>query len=274
MALTLVGAGCDPYLSDSLPASIARTRSLMIVAIDGPAGSGKSTTARRVADAMGWLYLDTGAMYRTIGLAFLDRGAPFTAEAAADLVDDLDLDLRMGTDGLRACLDDVDVTERIRTPEASEAASRVSAFPAVRERLVDEQRRIAQEQTSKGRGVVMEGRDIGTVVAPEAEVKVYMVANPEERAERRHRELVARGEDVSLGEVADEISERDARDATREVSPLRQAKDAITVDTTGLSIDEQVERVVALIRERGATSSVQPDPADADSATRTISSSS
>lgn len=243
----------------------------MIVAIDGPAGSGKSTTAKRVADAMGWLYLDTGAMYRTIGLAFLDRNAPFTTEAAEGLLNELDLDLRMGTDGLRACLNDEDVTERIRTPEASEAASRVSTFPAVRERLVEEQRRIAREQTAAGRGVVIEGRDIGTVVAPEAEVKVYMVANPEERAERRHRELVARGETVTLDEVADEISERDARDATREVSPLRQAEDAITIDTTGLSIDEQVERVVELIRERSAASPVQSDPAGPGSATRTIS---
>lgn len=242
----------------------------MIVAIDGPAGSGKSTTAKRVAEALGWLYLDTGAMYRTIGLAFLDRAAPFTDEVAAELLADLDLDLRMGTEGLQACLNDEDVTDRIRTPEASEAASRVSAFPAVRERLVEEQRRIAREHTADGRGVVMEGRDIGTVVAPDAEVKVYMVANPEERAERRHRELVARGEHVTLDEVADEIAGRDARDSTREASPLRQAADAVTLDTTGLSIDEQVERVVALIRARGgerrAASPVQAGPADPESA--------
>jgi cytidylate kinase len=243
----------------------------MIVAIDGPAGSGKSTTAKRVADAMGWLYLDTGAMYRTIGLAFQERNAPFDAEAAATLLDDLDLDLRMGTDGLRACLNGEDVTERIRTPEASEAASHVSTLSAVRERLVAEQRRIAQEQTAQGRGVVIEGRDIGTVVAPDAEVKVYMVANPQERAQRRHRELTARGETASLEDVANDIAERDARDATRDVSPLRQAEDAITLDTTGLSIDEQVERVVALIRERRAASPVQSDPAAAHPATRTES---
>lgn len=240
----------------------------MIVAIDGPAGSGKSTTAKRVAEALGWLYLDTGAMYRTVGLAFLDRDVPFTEAAAADLLAELKLDLRMGTEGLQACLNEEDVTERIRTPEASEAASRVSAFPVVRERLVEEQRRMAREHTAEGRGVVMEGRDIGTVVAPEAEVKVYMVANPEARAERRHRELVARGEDVTVDEVADEIGRRDARDSTRKASPLRQAEDAITLDTTELSIDEQVERVVALVRERWAASSVQVGPVGAGPSAR------
>lgn len=234
----------------------------MIVAIDGPAGSGKSTTARRVADAMGWLYLDTGAMYRTVALAFLDRGAAFTDEAAEGLLASLDLDLRMGTDGLMVTLDHDDVTERIRTPETSEAASRVSALPAVRRRLVEEQRRMAREQNDAGLGVVMEGRDIGTVVFPEADVKVYMVANPEARAERRHRELTDQGETVSLDDVAEDIAERDARDATRSVSPLRQAEDAVVLDTTGLDIDEQVKRVVALVRtrlhERDKASPVQP----------------
>ncbi len=237
----------------------------MIVAIDGPAGSGKSTTARRVADAVGWLYLDTGAMYRTVALAFLDRGVPFTEDAAAGLLAALDLDLRMGTDGLATYLDGEDVTERIRTPGASEAASRASALPAVRRRLVAEQRRMAAEQTAAGLGVVMEGRDIGTVVFPDADVKVYMVANPAERAERRHRELVEQGATVSLDAVAEDIAERDARDATREVSPLRQAEDAVVLDTTGLGIDEQVGRVVALVRarlrERDAASAVQPDSA-------------
>jgi cytidylate kinase len=237
----------------------------VIVAIDGPAGSGKSTTARRVADAVGWLYLDTGAMYRTIALAFLDRGTAFTDEAAASLLTSLNLDLRMGLDGLQVTLDGKDVTDRIRTTEATEAASRVSTLPSVRRRLVDEQRRMAREQTADGLGVVMEGRDIGTVVFPDADVKVYMVANPEERAERRHRELANKGEAISLEDVAEDIAERDARDATRAVSPLRQAEDAVILDTTGLDIDEQVERVVALVRarlrEREIASVVEPDPA-------------
>ena len=243
----------------------------MIVAIDGPAGSGKSTTAKRVADAMGWLYLDTGAMYRTVGLAFLDSGTPFSEADADELLGKLDLDLKMGETGLIAYLNGEDVTERIRTPEASEAASRVSTFPAVRARLVEEQRRIAREEIREGGGVVMEGRDIGTVVFPEAEVKVYMVANPEERAQRRHRELTEKGAQVSLNAVSDEIAERDARDATRAASPLRQASDAITLDTTGLSIDDQVQRVVALIRERSAGSPVQVGPAAPERPTPTKS---
>ena len=241
----------------------------MIVAIDGPAGSGKSTTAKRVADAMGWLYLDTGAMYRTVGLAFIESATPYTEADADDLLSKLELDLKMGKDGLVAYLNGEDVTTQLRTPEASEAASRVSTFPAVRARLVEEQRRIARNETAQGSGVVMEGRDIGTVVFPDAEVKVYMVANPEERAERRHRELTEKGETVSLAAVSDEIAERDARDSTRDASPLRQAADAITLDTTGLSIDDQVERVVALIRERSGVSPVQPGPAGAEAPTVT-----
>lgn len=164
---------------------------------------------------------------------------------------------------LRVFLHAEDVTERIRTPEASEAASRVSALPSVRARLVDEQRRIARERIAEGGGVVMEGRDIGTVVFPDAEVKVFMVANPMARAERRHRELADRGEDVSLDAVADEIAARDARDSQRAVAPLRPAEDAVTLDTTRLSIDEQVERVLALVRERSAESPVQSGPARA-----------
>ncbi len=236
------------FASSVLAASTPLPR--VIVAIDGPAGSGKSTTARRVADVLGWLYLDTGAMYRTVALAFRERGVAFTDEAAAGLLASLDLDLQVGADGLVALLDGEDVTERIRTPEVTEAASRVSALPAVRRRLVAEQRRMAREQAADGRGVVIVGRDLGTGVFPDAEVKIYQVANPAARAERRHREMASRGETVTLDAVAEDIAERDARDAGRAVSPLRQAADAVELDTTGLGIDEQVARVVALVRER------------------------
>lgn len=232
--------------------------SALIVAIDGPAGSGKSTTARRVADALGWLYLDTGAMYRATALAFLDAGAAFSADGAERVLPGLQLDLRRNGEGaLHVFLYGEDVTGRVRTPEATEAASRVSALPSVRARLVDEQRRIALARMAEGSGVVIEGRDIGTVVFPDAEVKVFMVAHPVARAERRHRELTERGEDVSLEAVAAELAARDARDEGRDVSPLRPAEDAVHLDTSRLSIDEQVERVLGLVRERGGPSAAR-----------------
>jgi CMP/dCMP kinase len=220
----------------------------VIVAIDGPAGSGKSTTARRVAEQMGWLYLDTGAMYRAVAVAFLEAGVPFTDEAAAELLADLRLDLVPGAGGFRVLLNGEDVTDRIRTPESSVAASRVSALPAVRERLVAEQRRIAGERRAAGEGAVLEGRDIGTVVFPDAEVKVFLVADPGERARRRRAELSARGEAPSLAEVAADIVARDERDRTRAIAPLRPASDAVELDTTALSVEEQVQSVVELVR--------------------------
>lgn len=238
----------------------------MIVAIDGPAGSGKSTTARRVADALGWLYLDTGAMYRATALAFLERGATATPEAAAELLPGLRLGLEQAAEGLRVLLDGRDVSERIRAPEVGEAASRVSALPAVRERLVEEQRRLALAELAAGRGAVLEGRDIGTVVFPEADVKVFLVAEAEERARRRLRELRARGVRAELAEVAAEMAERDARDASRAHAPLRQAEDAHLLDTTGLSVEEQVARVLELVRDRHGARPVQTDSAHSQSA--------
>jgi len=222
----------------------------VIVAIDGPAGSGKSTTARRVAEHLGWLYLDTGAMYRAVGLAFLDRSAPFTDAGAERVLADLDLWLERDGGGLRVLLGGADVSERIRTPFASEAASRASALPAIRDRMMEEQRRIARAQLASGGGVVIEGRDIGTVVFPEADVKVFLIADPEERARRRHAELQANGVDTPLGAVAADLDARDARDRAREVAPLRKASDAEELDTTRLSLEEQVGRVVALVESR------------------------
>lgn len=223
----------------------------MIVAIDGPAGSGKSTTARRVAEKMGWLYLDTGAMYRAVGLAFLDQGRPFTGDAADRLLPETSVDLRPAGDELHVYLNDVDVTSRIRTPEASKAASQVAVLAEVRSKLVETQRRIARREVDAGRGVVMEGRDIGTVVFPDADVKFFMIADLEARAKRRHAELVEKMDDVppSLQSVIDELAERDQRDAERAHSPLKAASDATMLDTTGLSIEAQVERVLKRIRE-------------------------
>lgn len=198
----------------------------MLIAIDGPAGAGKSTVARAVARALGWTYLDSGAMYRAVALAAL-RGTPPPVR----------IDL-----GERVLADGEDVTEAIREPAVSERASEVAADPAVRERLVAMQRALIA-----GGDWVAEGRDIGTVVAPDAELKVFLTASPEERARRR-----AEQEGRPLGDVLAEQRERDARDASREHSPLRAAADAVEVDTTGLPIDAVVERIAALGRERHA----------------------
>jgi cytidylate kinase len=209
---------------------VETTLSGMIVAIDGPAGAGKSTVARGVARALGFTYLDSGAMYRSVALASLERdGEP--AEVAAAI----DLDL-----GARVLLDGRDVTEAIRAPEVSEAASRVAADPGVRDALVAKQR----ELMANGDWVA-EGRDIGTVVAPDAEVKVFLTASGEERARRRAAEL---GADVET--VQAEQALRDERDRTREHSPLEPAPGSVELDTTGLSVDEVVERIAGLVAER------------------------
>src|SRR3954471_22818493 len=192
----------------------------MLIAIDGPAGAGKSTVARAVARALGWTYLDSGAMYRAVALAAL-RGAPSPER--------IELGDRVLSDG-------EDVTDAIRTPEVTEKASEVAADPAVRERLVAMQRALIAD----GR-YVAEGRDIGTVVAPDAEVKVFLTASPEERARRR-----AEQEGRPVGDVLAEQRERDARDESREHSPLRAAADAVELDTTGLSVDDVVARIAGM----------------------------
>jgi cytidylate kinase len=197
----------------------------VIVAIDGPAGAGKSTVARAVARALGFTYLDSGAMYRAVALASL-RGR--------DDVSELDIGLDNGAVRLAG----EDVTHLIRTPEVSQAASEVAARPEVRSALVAKQR----ELMSHGNWVA-EGRDIGTVVAPDAELKVYLTASPEERARRRAAEL-----GLPVEQVLADLADRDERDAGREHSPLRAADDAVEVDTTGLSIDEVVEKIAGLAR--------------------------
>jgi cytidylate kinase len=201
----------------------------MVVAIDGPAGAGKSTVARESARALGFTYLDSGAMYRAVGLMTNRHGGP-AAERAAEL------DIRLGD---RVLANGEDVTDAIRTPEASEAASRVATDPAVREALVGKQRELL------GSGDwVAEGRDIGTVVAPDAEVKVFLTASPEERARRRAEEL---GTDVET--VLRDQAIRDAQDRDREHSPLKLARGAVELDTSGLSVDEVVARVVDLVND-------------------------
>ena len=199
----------------------------MVVAIDGPAGAGKSTVARAVADALGFTYLDSGAMYRCVGLVAREQG-----RAPADVAPELRIEL-----GERVVCDGRDVTDAIRTPEVSEAASRVAADPQVRRAVVAQQQRLVRSGDW-----VAEGRDIGTVVAPDAAVKVFLTASPQERARRRAAQI---GADVAT--VLQEQRIRDERDTTRVHSPLAAAPDAVELDTTGLSQDEVVARVVALV---------------------------
>ena len=202
----------------------------MVVAIDGPAGAGKSTIARAVADALGFGYLDSGAMYRAVAVAVMERGGP-AAERAREL--EIELGERVRADGR-------DITEEIRTPEASETASRIATDPAVRSALVDKQRALLSDGDW-----VAEGRDIGTVVAPDAELKVFLTASPEERARRRARDL---GADWRV--VLQDQTLRDEQDRSRADSPLRASYDSVELDTTDLSIDEVVERIVSLVRDR------------------------
>ena len=201
-----------------------------------------------MAERLGWLYLDTGAMYRAVGLAFRDRGLPFTDSAAASLVSDLDVRLSPGPDRVLVALDGVDVTDRVRTPDAAEAASRASALGPVREAMVALQRRVAADQPT---GVVVEGRDIGTVVFPDAAVKFFLVADLEARARRRLADFEGGGPDLdapAFETVRDELAARDARDQDRAISPLRAADDAVTLDTTALTIDQQVDHVLDAVR--------------------------
>jgi CMP/dCMP kinase len=210
----------------------------MVIAIDGPAGAGKSTVARGVADALGFTYLDSGAMYRCVALAALWEGAGLDdGEAIGALAERLEI----GLDGPRVLLGGREVTGEIRTPEVSAAASRVSVHPRVRVAMVERQRQLI----ASGR-YVAEGRDIGTVVSPDSPLKIFLTASDEERARRRAAET---GEEAEA--VLEAQRRRDARDTGREHGALRAAADAIELDTTGLALDEVVARVVALARERG-----------------------
>jgi cytidylate kinase len=212
-----------------------------IIAIDGPAGSGKSTVARAVADRLGLEYLDTGAMYRGVTCAALRRGVdPVDAEEVARLV--LDVELLVTRDSV--LVDGADATAEIRGPEVSRAVSIVAANPAVRTEMVRRQRAWADDRG----GGVLEGRDIGTVVFPDATLKVYLDADPAVRAERRSKEVA----DLDYATVAADLARRDALDQGRAVSPLAEADDAVAVDTTGLAVDEIVARICAELESRGA----------------------
>ncbi|HQH22030.1 MAG TPA: (d)CMP kinase [Thermoleophilia bacterium] len=216
---------------------------MTVVAIDGPVASGKSTVARRVARRLGYLYLDTGAMYRAVGLLATEAGVPLDDESAVREVA-ATAHLCFDGDG-RLHAGDRDLSGLIRTLEMGTAASIVSTLPDVRRLLVERQRELG-----RGADVVMEGRDIGTNVFPDAEVKVYLSARPEVRAERRAAELEAAGAAMDRRQVLTELRERDRRDSRREVAPLRKADDAVEVDSSGLSLEEVVDAVVAIVREK------------------------
>jgi cytidylate kinase len=215
----------------------------VIVAIDGPAAAGKSSVARAVAERSGFSYLDTGAMYRAVALACLEAGLePDDSEGVERLA--ADLDIRM--EGPRVFIGSRDVSERIRAPEVTAVVSDVSALPGVRAALAGHQRRLAEAQD-----VVMEGRDIGTVVFPEADLKIFLTASPEERARRRARQEGYGEDDLSLARIRASIERRDRADESRARSPLTRAPDAVLLDSTGLTLEEVVEAIAALVEERG-----------------------
>lgn len=217
-----------------------------IVAIDGPAGAGKSTVARTLAQRLGYLYIDTGAMYRAVALIAQRKGIDWNdGEALAAMTSALEIDFARDDERPRIRVDGEDLSGAIRSPEISRGSSQVSQWPGVRKALVEQQRRLAAEG-----GAVMEGRDIGTVVFPNARLKIFLTATPDERARRRAEELQARGESVDLESVRADVIERDRRDMEREHSPLRQADDAVEFYTDGLTIDEVVARLEQMAKER------------------------
>jgi cytidylate kinase len=225
----------------------------LTIAIDGPAGSGKSSVARRVANILGYLYMDSGAMYRAVALKALRKKLSLTDEPAlGTMARGTHIELRRPSaqqeaGGAKNCvfLDGVEVTDEIRTEEVAQAASRLATIQEVREVLVAEQQR-----AGAGGGIVMEGRDIGTVVFPKAELKIFLEASPEVRAERRWKEHQEKGDAISLEEVVEEVRQRDRRDRERKVSPLVRAADAVLVDNTAMGIEETARVIVMLVKER------------------------
>lgn len=219
---------------------------LISVAIDGPVGAGKSTIARAAAERLNFIYCDTGALYRAVGLFCHRSGVDMhDPSEIAMAMSDIKLEIRLVDGVQRIFLNGEDVSEEIRQPEISMAASTVSAVPEVRAALLSMQRNIAETNS-----VIMDGRDIGTVVLPNAEVKIFLTADPEVRAKRRYDELVAKGSDVTFEEVLDDLNKRDYNDSHRAAAPLKQAADAVLADTSELDFEQSVELICELIKER------------------------
>ena len=213
----------------------------MIIAIDGPAGSGKSTIAKLIAEELGLVYLDTGAMYRLVTLKALNDGILGNLDKIIKMLDNLNIDIK--ENGFY--LDDIDVSEEIRKPVVSENVSDIAAIREVREKMVDLQRKF-----SESKNVILDGRDIGTVVFPNADVKIFLVADAKERANRRYKELVAKGENVRIEEIYENILKRDEIDSTRKESPLKKADNAIEVDTTSKNIEEVKNEILNIVRKK------------------------
>ncbi len=215
------------------------------IAIDGPAGAGKSSVARAVAKKLGFIYIDTGALYRSIGVAALRKGYKTDdAEKVISLLPGIELSIRFVDGEQRVILNGEDVSRDIRLPEASMAASNVSAIPEVRSFLLDMQKKLARENNC-----LMDGRDIGTVILPDAELKIFLTASPEVRADRRYKELIEKGTPKDYDELLQEIIQRDYNDSHRAVAPLKPAEDAVTVDTSDMSFDEVTEKIISLAKE-------------------------
>ncbi len=218
------------------------------IAIDGPAGAGKSTIAKMLAKELGYVYVDTGAMYRAMAYYFLQQGiAKEDAAAINAAVDGADVTIRYEDGAQKVLLNGEDVTGGLRTEQVGNMASSTSVYPAVRVKLVTLQQKLA-----KTADVIMDGRDIGTCVLPDAQVKIYLTASVETRAKRRYDELVEKGEHADLAKIAEDIKERDYRDMHREMSPLRQADDAVLVDSSDMSIEQVVSAILGIVKEKQA----------------------
>ena len=217
----------------------------IVVAIDGPAGAGKSTIAKLVAEKLGYAYIDTGAMYRSVAWKFLQTGKAFEEAFISQLAQTMVIEFKPEASVNRVFVDSVEVTAAIRSTEVTAIVSKVAAIGAVREAMVAQQRRMGEAG-----GVLMDGRDIGTVVFPNAQLKVFLTASVEERALRRYKELVAKEEKVDLSQLQKDIASRDKQDSERAISPLRQAEDALLLDTSDMNIEQVTDKILQLVQER------------------------
>lgn len=216
------------------------------IAIDGPSGAGKSTISKLAAERFGYVYVDTGALYRAVGLYAVRCGIdPQNAEQSEAILKDMSIEMMYVKGHQRVYLNGEDVTDDLRTPQISKAASDISAHPAVRRFLLDTQRKLAAENN-----VIMDGRDIGTTILPDAQIKIFLTASAEDRARRRYDELIAKGEDVTYEGVLADLKQRDYNDSHRAASPLKAADDAILIDTTGNTLEKSVEIIVNTIKSR------------------------